>query len=54
MEARLAPLKDMKTLDELINLQEPGWPLVQQWLSADVLLAELLGLNLEMAEQLGV
>lgn len=23
----------MKTLDALINLKEPGWPLVQQWLS---------------------
>lgn len=23
-----------RTLDELINLKEPGWPVVQQWLSA--------------------
>lgn len=24
----------MKTLDQLINLEEPGWPLVQEWLAA--------------------
>jgi len=46
----------MKTFEELLNTDEPGWAVVQDWLESrsrrPVPIAELYGLQLDIARQL--
>lgn len=41
----------MKPLSELINLQEPAWPMVQEWLKGATNDYEVLPKEAEIAEQ---